>query len=138
MNEPRPTPDNDDDPRLAPLLAWRQQLLDSGVVAARSFKEAHVRLVLRSGCTDVERIRAMLPGSVAEHAEDMARVLAELGDAGPGPGAASGRHRSGESVAESVTETVETPAPPVSSAPVSAAPVPPAETAPPPPAPAET
>ncbi|WP_135451361.1 hypothetical protein [Mycobacterium sp. DL99] len=74
-----PVDDPDDaDPRLAPLLAWRQQLVDSGAVAARSFKEAHLRLVLRSGRTDVEQIREMLPGSVAEHAEEMARVLAEL------------------------------------------------------------
>ncbi|WP_280832320.1 hypothetical protein [Mycolicibacterium frederiksbergense] len=74
-----PVDDPDDaDPRLAPLLAWRQQLVDSGAVAARSFKEAHLRLVLRSGRTDVEQIREMLPGSVAEHAEAMARVLAEL------------------------------------------------------------
>lgn len=74
-----PVDDPDDtDPRLAPLLAWRQQLVDSGAVAARSFKEAHLRLVLRSGRTDVEQIREMLPGSVAEHAEDMARVLADL------------------------------------------------------------
>lgn len=69
---------DDEDPRLAPLLAWRQQLVDSGAVAARSFKEAHLRLVLRSGRTDVEQIREMLPGSVAEHAEEMARLLAEL------------------------------------------------------------
>ena len=74
-----PVEDSDDaDPRLAPLLAWRQQLVDSGAVAARSFKEAHLRLVLRSGRTDVEQIREMLPGSVAEHAEEMARLLAEL------------------------------------------------------------
>ncbi len=74
-----PVDDPDDaDPRLAPLLAWRQQLVDSGAVAARSFKEAHLRLVLRSGRTDVEQIREMLPGSVAEHAEEMARLLADL------------------------------------------------------------
>nr|CRL54377.1 hypothetical protein CPGR_01670 [Mycolicibacterium fortuitum subsp. fortuitum DSM 46621 = ATCC 6841 = JCM 6387] len=143
MNEPRPTSDPDDDPRLAPLLAWRQQLLDSGAVAPRSFKEAHVRLVLRSGLTDVERIRAMLPGSVAEHAEDMARVLAELGGGSTEPDAASGRHRSGQSVpearpeprpepeatAESATETVEQPVaqePPVVATPPAAPP--PAET----------
>lgn len=79
-----PVDDSDDaDPRLAPLLAWRQQLVDSGAVAARSFKEAHLRLVLRSGRTDVEQIREMLPGSVAEHAEAMARVLAELEGGAP-------------------------------------------------------
>src|SRR3954467_13889972 len=61
-----------DDPRLAALMAWRQQLIDSGAVSRNAFKEAHLRLVLRSGRTDVAQIRAMLPGSVAEHAEDMA------------------------------------------------------------------
>ncbi|MGE2717275.1 hypothetical protein ACQI4L_24730 [Mycolicibacterium litorale] len=71
-------PHADDDPRLGALLEWRQRLIDSGAVSARSFKEAHLRLVLRSGRTDVEQIRAMLPGSVSEHADDMARVLAEL------------------------------------------------------------
>jgi len=70
--------DQGDDPRLAALMAWRQQLIDSGAVSRNAFKEAHLRLVLRSGRTDVAQIRAMLPGSVAEHAEDMARLLAEL------------------------------------------------------------
>jgi hypothetical protein len=69
---------SDGDPRLPALLQWRQQLIASGAVSASTFKEAHVRLVLRSGRRDVEQIRAMLPGSVAEHAEDMARVLDEL------------------------------------------------------------
>lgn len=69
---------SDGDPRLPALLQWRQQLIASGAVSASTFKEAHVRLVLRSGGRDVEQIRAMLPGSVAEHAEDMARVLDEL------------------------------------------------------------
>ncbi|UHJ58057.1 hypothetical protein LT337_15790 [Mycolicibacterium fortuitum] len=103
-----PVDDPDDaDPRLAPLLAWRQQLVDSGAVAARSFKEAHLRLVLRSGRTEVEQIREMLPGSVAEHAEEMARLLAELESRPPessaqqGPSPAGGVHpiafRHGES-----------------------------------------
>jgi hypothetical protein len=70
--------DEDDDPRLGALTEWRQQLIDSGAVSRNSFKEAHLRLVLRSGRTDVKSIRAMLPGSVAQHAEDMARLLAEL------------------------------------------------------------
>ena len=70
--------DAGDDPRLAALMTWRQQLIDSGAVSRNSFKEAHLRLVLRSGRTDVAQIRAMLPGSVAEHDEDMARLLAEL------------------------------------------------------------
>jgi hypothetical protein len=70
--------DDGDDPRLDALMEWRQQLIDSGAVSRNSFKEAHLRLVLRSSRTDVGSIRAMLPGSVAEHAEDMARLLAEL------------------------------------------------------------
>ena len=69
---------SDGDPRLPALLRWRQQLIASGAVSASTFKEAHVRLVLRSGRRDVEQIRSMLPGSVAEHAEGMARVLDEL------------------------------------------------------------
>jgi hypothetical protein len=69
---------SDGDPRLPALLQWRQQLIASGAVSASTFKEAHVRLVLRSGRREVEQIRSMLPGSVAEHAEDMARVLDEL------------------------------------------------------------
>jgi hypothetical protein len=69
---------SDGDPRLPALLRWRQQLIASGAVSASTFKEAHVRLVLRSGRRDVEQIRSMLPGSVAEHAEDMARMLDEL------------------------------------------------------------
>ncbi|KUI27959.1 hypothetical protein AU195_08105 [Mycobacterium sp. IS-1496] len=98
-------PQADDDPRLGALLEWRQRLIDTGAVSARSFKEAHLRLVLRSGRTDVEQIRAMLPGSVSEHAEDMARVLAEL----PGPTGAeataaeddpTGRHRGDDPAAE--------------------------------------
>ncbi|GAB5896377.1 hypothetical protein [Mycolicibacterium mageritense] len=84
---------DDADPRLAPLLAWRQQLIDSGAVAARSFKEAHLRLVLRSGRTDAEQIRAMLPGSVAEHADEMARVLSELAISATEQIAVTGRHR---------------------------------------------
>jgi hypothetical protein len=59
-------------------MGWRQRLIDSGAVSRNLFKEAHIRLVLRSGRTDVAQIRAMLPGSVAEHAQDMARLLAEL------------------------------------------------------------
>ncbi|MGV9797680.1 hypothetical protein ACWDTP_06430 [Mycobacterium sp. NPDC003449] len=90
-----PPVDDDADPRLGPLLAWRQELVDSGAVAARSFKEAHLRLVLRSGRTDVEQIRAMLPGSVSDHAEAMARLLAELGPTPPtDPETSPGRHRS--------------------------------------------
>ena len=51
--------DPGDDPRLAALMAWRQQLIDSGAVSRNAFKEAHLRLVLRSGRTDVAQIRAM-------------------------------------------------------------------------------
>jgi hypothetical protein len=91
--------DAGDDPRLAALMAWRQQLIESGAVSRNSFKEAHLRLVLRSGRTDVAQIRAMLPGSVAEHAEDMARLLSEL-ETQSGGGAretdsAAGLHRAG-------------------------------------------
>src|SRR4029453_3923319 len=91
--------DAGDDPRLAALMAWRQQLIDSGGVSRNAFKEAHLRLVLRSGRTDVAQIRAMLPGSVAEHAEDMARVLGgrETQRGRPGEsGRAPGRHRTGD------------------------------------------
>jgi hypothetical protein len=91
--------DEGDDPRLAALMEWRQQLIDSGAVSRNTFKEAHLRLVLRSGRTDVAQIRAMLPGSVAEHAEDMARLLAELetqsGRGGGESGSGAGRHRVG-------------------------------------------
>jgi hypothetical protein len=97
MPDPRHI-DAGDDPRLAALMAWRQQLIDSGAVSRNAFKEAHLRLVLRSGRTDVAQIRAMLPGSVAEHAEDMARLLAELetqsGGAGES-GSAPSRHPAG-------------------------------------------
>jgi hypothetical protein len=97
MPDPQLT-DAGDDPRLATLMAWRQQLIDSGAVSRNAFKEAHLRLVLRSGRTDVAQIRAMLPGSVAEHAEDMARLLAEL-DTRSGraaeSGSAPGQHRMG-------------------------------------------
>ncbi|MEZ0362979.1 hypothetical protein ACAG26_04670 [Mycobacterium sp. pUA109] len=79
MTDARPV---DDDPRLAALLEWREELIDSGAVSAASFKEAHIRLVLRSGRTEVEQIRAMLPGAVAEHAEEMARVLRDAAKPG--------------------------------------------------------
>ncbi|VBA62367.1 hypothetical protein [Mycobacterium attenuatum] len=68
----------DSDPRLPALLRWRQHLISSGAVSPHSFKEAHLRMVLRSGRRDVDEIRAMLPGSVAEYAEDLARMLDEL------------------------------------------------------------
>ena len=77
MNDPQYI-DAGDDPRLPALMAWRQQLIESGAVSRASFKEAHLRLVLRSGRTDVAQIRAMLPPSVAEHADEMARLLVEL------------------------------------------------------------
>jgi hypothetical protein len=69
----------DEDPHLPALLAWRKRLIASGAVSAASFKEAHLRMVLRSGLTDVDQIRAMLPGAVAAHAEELARVLIEAG-----------------------------------------------------------
>jgi hypothetical protein len=77
MSDPQQLPEGDD-PRLDTLMGWRQQLVDSGAASRQGFKEAHLRLVLRSGRTDVESIRAMLPGSVAAHAEDLARLLAAL------------------------------------------------------------
>ena len=88
MTEPN---QSDADPRLAALLRWRDGLIAAGTVTAASFKEAHIRLVLRSGRTAAEQLRAMLPGPVAEHAEEMARVLREADgpsaapQAGPGP-----------------------------------------------------
>ena len=53
MSDPNPS---DGDPRLPALLQWRKQLIASGAVSASTFKEAHVRLVLRSGRRDVEQI----------------------------------------------------------------------------------
>lgn len=69
-----------EDLRLAALQQWRNGLIDSGAVSRSSFKEAHLRLVLRSGRTEADQIRAMLPGSVADHAEELARVLREVAD----------------------------------------------------------
>jgi hypothetical protein len=80
MPDPQHT-DDADGRFLAALMAWRQQLIDSGAVSKSGFKETHLRLILRSGRTDVDHIRAMLPGSVAEHAEDLAAVLAQTLDA---------------------------------------------------------
>jgi hypothetical protein len=80
MSEPNAIEGDDNDPRLAGLLAWRQQLIASGAVSAHNFKEAHVRMVLRSGRTDAEQIRMMLPDPVGEHADAMARVLSEVPD----------------------------------------------------------
>jgi hypothetical protein len=79
-----------DDPRLNALIAWRQRLIDSGSVSKAGFKETHLRLILRSGRTEVEQIRAMLPGSVAEYAEELAAVLAEVES-----GSAGRHHRAG-------------------------------------------
>jgi hypothetical protein len=75
MSEPNAIESDDSDPRLAELLAWRKRLIASGAVSAHSFKEAHVRMVLRSGRTDAEQIRMMLPSPVGEHADEMASVL---------------------------------------------------------------
>ncbi|MGV0743549.1 hypothetical protein [Mycolicibacterium sp. XJ870] len=119
-----PADEHDDaDPRLAPLLAWRQQLVDSGAVAPRSFKESHLRLVLRSGRTDVEQIRAMLPGSVGQHADEMARILAELATTSAEQTAARGKHRSPDA---------SSPGLPVPTHPDPPAPADPAPPAPPP------
>ena len=75
MSEPNIIDCDDHDPRLAELLVWRQRLIASGAVSPHTFKEAHVRMVLRSGRTDAEQIRMMLPDPVGEHADEMARVL---------------------------------------------------------------
>lgn len=86
----------DEDPRLVALLEWRNQLIETGAVSRSSFKEAHIRLVLRSGRTGVDEIRAMLPGAVAAHADEMARVLREVNppveqtDSGPEESTAPG------------------------------------------------
>ncbi|BBZ64619.1 putative ESX-1 scaffolding and assembly protein SaeA [Mycolicibacterium insubricum] len=92
-------PNNEtDDPRLAALLRWREELIAAGTVSPAAFKEAHIRLVLRSGRTDVDQLREMLPGAVAEHAEDMARVLSGAEPAGPTAAAERkpGAHRAPE------------------------------------------
>jgi hypothetical protein len=78
MSEPDVIDSDDNDPRLSELLAWRQRLIASGAVAPHSFKEAHVRMVLRSGRIDADQIRMMLPDPVGEHADEMARVLSEV------------------------------------------------------------
>ena len=90
MSEPSPIDDDigdaiddDSDPRLPELLPWRQRLIASGAVSAHTFKEAHLRMVLRSGRTDAEQIRMMLPDPVSEHADEMARALSAV----PGLGA---------------------------------------------------
>lgn len=104
--------DNAEDPRLPALLAWRQGLIESGAVAKATFKEAYLRMVLHSGRTDVEQIRAMLPGAVAEHAEELARLLADPG-AVPPPPKSPGRHRAApEEVAEARPSDVPPPAAP--------------------------
>ena len=76
MSDPQPV-NATEDPRLAALLAWRQQLVDSGAVAPSRLKEAHLRAVLLSKRTDAEQIKAILPGSLGEYAADIARVLAD-------------------------------------------------------------
>lgn len=75
----------DDDPRLPALLGWRESLIERGAVTRSTFKEAHVRLVLRSGRTDAEQIRVMLPGAVAEHAGEMSRVMRDAGESTNAP-----------------------------------------------------
>lgn len=121
MPDPQHT-DGEDDPRLSALMTWRQNLIDSGRVSRTSLKEAHLRQVLRFGGTDVDQIRAMLPGSAAEHADELAQVLTSLPDgttaaAATPPSAttaaaeatpptattAQGRHRGGQDDAEGDT-----------------------------------
>src|ERR1700693_1257723 len=100
---------SDGDPRLPALLQWRRELIASGAVSASTFKEAHVRLVLRSGRRDVEQIRSMLPGSVAEHAEDMARVLDALTTETSEPAPADETAAARASTAQDIVEPPETP-----------------------------
>jgi hypothetical protein len=86
--------DDADEARMAVLMAWRQELIDSGKVSRTSLKEAHLRQVLRFGGADVEQLRAMLPGSVAEHADDLAWLLTTTSDgASDPPPSEHGRHR---------------------------------------------
>ncbi|WP_280832908.1 hypothetical protein [Mycolicibacterium frederiksbergense] len=73
MSEPRRA---ENDPQLVALLRWREELIESGVVSGSAFKEAHIRLVLRSGRTEADQIGAMLPREVAAYAAQMAEVLA--------------------------------------------------------------
>jgi hypothetical protein len=89
MPDPQHTSDSGD-PRLDALIEWRQQLIDSGAVSKSSFKETHLRLILRSGRTDIDQVRAMLPGAVADHAEEVAAILAQ---APTPPESGSGRHQ---------------------------------------------
>ncbi|OBG71235.1 MULTISPECIES: hypothetical protein [unclassified Mycobacterium] len=113
MPDPQHTGDADDR-RLDALIAWRQRLIDAGKVSKAGFKETHLRLILRSGRTDVDQIRAMLPGSVAEYAQELAAVLAEV-DSHAEPGR---HHRPaplsavepGDRESTAVTATGETPA----------------------------
>lgn len=86
MSDQLPDPANaPEDARLAALMAWRQRMIDSGAVAPGRLKEAHLRAVLLSKRTDADQIRAILPGSLSEHADDIARVLAETAPAAPPP-----------------------------------------------------
>jgi hypothetical protein len=93
------TSEDGDDARLAALMAWRQELIDSGKVSRTSLKEAHLRQVLRwretDAETDVEQLRAMLPPSVREHADELARLLTAPPEQAPGgpPRPEHGRHR---------------------------------------------
>ncbi|MBS9533713.1 hypothetical protein KIH27_08955 [Mycobacterium sp. M1] len=92
MPDPRQHSGEHGDPRMAALIAWRQRLVDSGAVSPGSFKEAHLRMILRSGSTQLDQLRAMLPGSVAAHAEELAALLAQTPAPAPDPDGAAGRH----------------------------------------------
>jgi hypothetical protein len=111
MSEPDIIESDDSDPRLAELLAWRQHLITSGAVSPHTFKEAHVRMVLRSGRTDAEQIRLMLPDPVGEHADEMARALSEAPGAVEGPSADETLFSLAEFAPFRVAEQVATPEP---------------------------
>ena len=82
MADPRRA-DDADGPVLTALMAWRRRLI--GWRVSRAGLKRPVWADVAFGGTDVEQIRAMLPGSVAEHAEDLAVVLTgRPRDAGPG------------------------------------------------------
>lgn len=96
-----PNSEGGDDPRLPTLTAWRQRLIDAGLVSKTTFKEAHLRMVLRSGRTAADQIRAMLPGSASQHADELAGILADLSAGGnrqdrTEPMASGGQHRMGD------------------------------------------
>lgn len=106
MPDPEQHPGEAGGPQLDALIAWRQQLIDSGAVSKSTFKETHLRMILRSGRTAADDIRAMLPGAVAEFADELAAVLAGTHTPAPGADTAAdpdhGRHRVPNAAADPV------------------------------------